>query len=189
MGAIRITERRLHDTRFRKTEEAIIRVFFNCGGKVTLAEIANEIGVARSTIYRHHRSIREIMADYREYIVEKYNSVMSVLLKRNARLRKIYAQMLIFIVQNRNVFLILFRDGDREVLINFIESLKPKIIKTAKLPRNCDKIFLIYTREIIALMERWGESGFKEDGIDEILLDILYLTETIRTRLGRLADR
>lgn len=60
-----ITEKRLNDKRFKKTEEAILGAFFDKNGYITVMEIAKKVGVTRSTIYGHHRVMREIVKDYK----------------------------------------------------------------------------------------------------------------------------
>ena len=67
-----ITEKRLKDKRFKKTEEAILRVFFETKECISVKSLAIKIGVARSTIYCHHKSIREILPDYEKYILKEF---------------------------------------------------------------------------------------------------------------------
>lgn len=66
---------KMKDQRFRKTEEKILAVFLD-GDFDTMGQIAKKIGVARSTVYIHHHTIREILSDWEEYILVEYSSRM-----------------------------------------------------------------------------------------------------------------
>ena len=67
-----------------------------------------------------------------------------------------------------------------------MEEIRDEIIRTCHLPKNSGKIIRIHAKEVTGMIEEWGKDGFKEDNLEAVLSDVVYLTETIRRRLGRL---
>jgi len=186
-----LTEERMRHKGFRRTEEAILKVFFN--GKscsFCVKEIARKIGVARSTIYSHHKALREILPDYEKYILKKYKKILRKSLKdKNMSLKRLYLKMLLFMIQEKEVFNMLIKNERRILIDNMIIAMEEKIVNHARLPKNSKKIFGVYVSEIAGLIEKWGRSGFSEDEIEALLSEIMYLTDTVRVRLAPLLDR
>lgn len=183
-----ITEKRLKNRRFMKTEEAILRVFFEEDNYVSLEQMAKKAGVARSTIYRHHGAVREIVPDYEKYIMARYRRMVRRMIRRRVPLRQIYFQVLLFILANRQIFMLLLRNGDFAVLLGMIDELRERIGKTARLTSGSDKIFKIYKGEVVFLVKEWVESGFNSEEMSRLLDNIMYLTETMKVRLGPLRE-
>ena len=182
-----ITEKRLNNRRFRKTEEAILRVFFEGDIFIGIKDMARKAGVARSTFYHHHRTVREIVPDYKRYIMRKY----SVLIRRQLRqkkvsVRKIYGETLFFLIHNRRELEVLIKVGEISILREMVAQNKPKLIDYMRLSRNKDRIFRVYTSEIVEILCEWGEKGFCEDGIKIVLSDVMFLTDTAKVRLSGL---
>lgn len=169
----------MRDHRYKKTEEKILAVFFdnpNC----TMWQLAKKVGVARSTIYTHHHSIREIVVDCKRDVLMEYEKIMGKRLRmRNVELKIIYLETLIFIVKNRQIFGIFVKFGDREVVMKMILKLEPKI----KMP---EKILRICVAEITEIIFEWGERGFSEQEIEKVLGDVMYLTLSVRNRLEQI---
>ena len=164
----------IRDSRYKKTEEKFLAVFFdnpNC----TMKQLAQKAGVAYSTIYTHHHSIHEIVADYKRDILAEYEKIVERKLK-NAELKIMYLEMLIFVVKNRQVFEMFVKFEDREVVMKMILKLKSKIIVP-------DMILRICAAEITEVIFEWGERGFPENEIEKVLADMMYLTKTCRERL------
>ena len=134
-----ITEKRLNNRRFKRTEEAILRTFFEEDVFIGTKDMAKKAGVARSTFYHHHRTVREIVPDYKRYIMRKY-SYMVRKLNNKTDLKIVFERMMIFIIQNRQVFEILLKTGDNSIIMNMLELLRPKIVRHTKLPSNHEKI-------------------------------------------------
>lgn len=178
-----ITDRRLKDKRFLKTEGAILKVVFLKGDFISIDGLAKTIGIARSTFYHHHRAISKIVVDYRNYALNKYSRLMKKTTGR-ASAKMLYRRMLIFIIQNKRVFKILMACGDKEIFIKLIGKIKPRLVKLMGLPKNSDKLFLVYTGEIAALLEAWCKS--EEYEMEKVLDEITYLTQTARVRLKML---
>lgn len=91
-----------------------------------------------------------------------------------------------FILQNKRIFKILMMGGERGVLGKMIFKLQPWLVNMMGLPKNSDKIFLVYTGEVVALLDKWCQDGAKETEMDKLLNEIVYLTETARVRLKML---
>lgn len=179
-----ITEKRMSNKRFRRTEDAILRVFFEEDYYVSMEVLARRIGVARSTLYYHHKAISRIIPDYEGFLLRKYRrKIRRLLAKKNTRMRALYVGALFFILQNREYFSMIIQTGNRGVLTKMIDELTPKVERVMGLPRNSAKIMKIYTSEVIEVVWMWGEDGFEEQRIDMVLEDVMFLTTTVRQRL------
>lgn len=179
-----ITEKRLNNKRFRKTEKAILEAFFECGEGAKTEKMAYRAGVTRTTVYYHHAAVREIMPDYKRYIIRKHGRTMRPILEESQmRLRNIYLMNLTFIVAHRRIFLIFMRVRDREVMWEMVNRLRERIERFARLPKNSEEIFRVYRGEVVELLEGWGERGFGEEEMSDMLDKVMYLTETMRERL------
>ena len=182
MSVVRLTERKLRDTRFRKTEEAIFRVFFDGedGAKLSVNEITARIGVDRATFYRHHRAVCEIEEDYEKYIFKKYGKLIEKIKeKKGIDLRRLYYETLIFILHNKRLFEMLMSRRNLRVVGEMIGVLRSEV----RLPNNSERVFMVYTGEVVGLIMDWGIEGFKEAEIVKLLNNIIYLTDTARERL------
>lgn len=184
-----LTEKRMTNKRFRKTEEAILKVFFEGNYYMCAKEVAEKAGVSRATVYNHHRVIKEILQDYEKYILRKYRRMIRKVTKdKGTRLARIYLRFLLFMVKEKKIFRMLIKNGRRAALEKMMFEIKIKIVNYAGLPKNSEKIFRIYVNEVTGLMVEWGQSGFMEVEIENLLRDIMYLTDTLRNRLGQLMD-
>ena len=179
----KITDKKLKDQRFRKTERAIIRALFSTRKMLGVRVIVKRAKISRSTLNRHHGSVHEIVPDYEEYVLGKYNRLMRGLVrKKGMRVKTIYHQMLIFIIKDRDIFKMVVGRGDGGLIERMMHKIEPKIIEVYRLPKNCEKILAVYEKEIIGVVEGWIREDFKEDEM-VVLSDIIYLTETMRARL------
>lgn len=186
MSIARLTERKLRDARFRKNEEALFRAFFEeeVEMKLSMGELARKIGVNRVTIYRHHRMPREIMGDYERHILEKYVELMVEIRKREGvELRRMYYEVILFILQNRRIFEMLMERKNFKVLEGMIVMLKPEIMDFIKLSGDYERIFRVYMGEIVGLIVNWELDGFQEVEIMKLLNNMMYLTKSARQRL------
>lgn len=178
-------ERGMNHRRYRKTEETILRVFFDENQKgISMQKMAKKAGLGRSTMYTHHHAIREIIPDYERYMLVEFQTIERRKMRvKNTQLRSLYLDLLLFILRNRKVFEMFLRYGDRNIYVMMIKKLETKIINFARLPSNSEKLFAIYTNEVVGVIEGWGKSGFSENEVEKVLGDIMYLTETCRDRL------
>lgn len=187
----RLTEKKLEDYRFRKTEEAIFKAFFVEGvdKNFGVGEMARMIGISRATFYRHHRALHQIAEDYERYILDKYFRLMEELRKKDdLGLRQKYYRMLVFILQNRGVFRMVIERKDLRVLEKMVYELKLEVEVATRLSYGSERIFRVYMGEILGLINDWGSGGFKEIEMVKLLNNIMYLTETVRKRLLPLMD-
>ncbi len=179
-----ITDKRLADKRFRRTEEAILQAFFALRGDVGMIRIAKNAGVARSTVYIHHRATREIIPDYEKYILKKYQKVVQrMLTAKNSRFEAILMRTLIFMVINKQIFRIVLR-GRSNAIGKMIDKLEIKTVNVMGVSKNQRHIFKIYRSEVIVLIEEWCERGFNGDEMNKLVENIVYLTKTAKMRLG-----
>ncbi len=184
-----ITEKRLKNRRFIKTEEAILKVFFEEDRYVDVIRIVKKAGVSRATFYRHHKAVRMILVDYEKYAMRRYDRLIYKLVrKKNMTMRMLYVRLLIFIVQNREVYSLVLKSADKRLVEKMVKRLQPKMVSFMRLPGNSEKIFDVYANEVVGLIWRWMERGMKDMEIEMVVRDIMFLTETARVRLSPLLD-
>ena len=171
--------------RFRKTEEAILKVISDENYYIGTDMMAKKAGIARSTFYHHHRTVRHVLPDYEQYLMRKYSRLVGRLLRnKKLQVRVMYMNMLIFMIQNKKIVEILVRYNRATIIDDMIKRMREKLIKTMRIPEKEDKIFMVYSGEIATLICEWVNTGMDVEKIDEVLSDILYLTGTARDRLA-----
>lgn len=186
MSVNRLTRKKLADFRFRKNEEAIFKAFFDESEDKILSvnELIQKIGLDRATFYRHHKTIYKIVEDYERYILEEFTMLVDEIRVRNGvGLRKMYDEMLRFILQNRQVFEVLIRKKELRIMQEMILILKPEIAVFVKVTDNSEKVLKVYVWEVVGLVEDWGLEGFEVKRVVRLLNNMMYLTETIERRL------
>ena len=177
----------MQNKRYRRTEEAIIEVLLREKEMPSTGELARKACISRSTLYRHHRAIPGIVPDYEKGVLNIYGRVVKKMLKqKKMNLKNVYLQTLIFIEKNWRVFEILFKYSGDRVVERMVMKLEDKVRKACYLPRSAGKMMKIYAKEVAGVVEEWGMKGFLEEDIGEVLKKIMYLTETIKMRLGNL---
>lgn len=180
-----ITDKRLADKRFRRTEEAILQAFFALDSDMGVAKIAREAGVARSTVYTHHHAAKEIIPDYEKYILKKYRKLVKKMVAvNNYRFETMIVRMLIFVATDKRIFSIILRGSERRVFEAMVDELKLEIISVMRVPKKDEKIFAIYKSEVVVIIGEWCKKGFNLEDIDKTAQNIIYLTNTARMRLG-----
>lgn len=183
----KITEKKLKNKRFRKTEEAIISALFTAKELLSPSRLIKLAGISRSTLYRHHKNIYKIIPDYKQYILRKFKLNLTRLMKINyIRLRFLYEQLFVLLSTNQSIVELMLKYDNRDFIEQIIIILKPKILTTAKIPDG--EAFQIYTKEVSALVEAWCSNGFKKNETSPTIDKIIYLTNTAHSRLGPLAQ-
>ena len=178
-----LTEKRLKNKKFRKTEEVISEIVFSSKSILSARVIIKRAKISRATFYRHHKTVYSIIPDYEEYILNKYNKLMQgIIAKDNIKIKTIYYQMLIFIILNRKVLKGILGKENNRILEKMVEKIEPRIIKDYKLPKNSHMMIKVYQKEVVAVIENWIKTNLKDSEM-VILNDIMYLTDTMRTRL------
>ena len=185
-----LTEKRMNDRRFRRVEEAILKVVINEDYYIGVGEMAKKIGVARSTVYNHHRAVREIIPDYERYLRSRYNRIINKILKRREmRIRDVMRHVIIFVLHNREVFMFLEKCGRRGIYGQMMTKMELELSRRLRLPNNYQKMYIVYRGEVMELMAEWVKNGVVEEEMNELLGDIVGLTDTMRIRLkGLLKD-
>ena len=117
-------KQKLKDKRFKANEMKMLRLFFEYGDNITIERMAKIMGVKRSTIYRHHKTLRGIIDDYMELIVDDCNSFCG------EDIRKFYFCIMVYIMQNKEIFLVFLKMHDREVLLIILMKNKENLLKS-----------------------------------------------------------
>lgn len=184
MKRVGITEKRLANKRFKRTEGIILRAFFASSSDAGMIGIAKKAGVARSTVYIHHRAVREIIPDYERYVLKKYRKmVRRVLATKNSKLETVFMRMLIFMTTNKRIFAIILRSNNT-IIEKMLDEIEIKIISSIQVSRNRECVFKIYRSEVVVLIDDWCKRNFNCEEIDKVVENIIYLTKTARMRLG-----
>ena len=179
----RLTEKRMANRKFWKNEEKILKVFYEGDNYASAEEVAKRAGVARSTFYRHHRAVRMIIPDYRRYILLRHRKLIRRLVRNSASIKVIYVRMIYSILLQKRFFEVLVKNGGRSIFIDMVMVVKPKIRRYARLSRNNEKMLSIYVVEVTELIYEWFKAGVKEENIEKLVENIIYLTYTIKIRL------
>ena len=183
----RITEHKLKDKRFRRTEEAIIVAFFTSTEVLSLERLIRNAGISRATLYRHHGGIANVVPNYEQYILQKCSHTMQYYMHvKNCGVRSLYHCLLIFLFTHKKIIQFLYKYGSRDFTTGIVMVLEPKITSTGKV--SAGEMFKIYAMEVAVLIETWEQGGFDRDDITATLNKIMYLTDTAKERLGPLFD-
>lgn len=172
----RMTEKKMANRRFRKTEDAICAVFMG-GKRRAVGKMAERASISRSTFYYHHQSMSDVVTDHRKYIIQKYRKLMGRVLKPGARLRTVYLQMLMFILRERQVFLMFSEAGEREIFCQMVDRLRKKVERTTRTTESAERVFELYRAEMITVLEGWGRNGFLEKEVGQTLKNMMVVTE------------
>ena len=183
-----ITEKRLKNARFRKTEETILKVFFEEECKC-ICKLAKRAGVCRTTVYFHHHRVAAIPTDYQHYILYMYKKTLKRLISGgDGKIETAFEISLIFMMQNKKLFRVALYSGDTTVYRRIVWMLRPLIEKSMGLPKNSKRMFNVYTGETVVLMDEWGKKGYPEEEMKVVLKNISYLTKSLRTRLAPIME-
>ena len=184
----RITDKKLKNKRFKKTEETIIMAFFTAREILSVDRLIKIAGISRSTLYRHHKSVYEIAPNYERYILKKYNRALKRVLKtKRIRLPCIYRKMLIFIRTHHQIIEFILKYGKPDLLEKMIDMLKPKLISTGKITDEI--VFKVYSKEVSGIIAHWILNGSEKSEILSIVKKIIYLTDSAKLRLGPITEQ
>lgn len=178
-----LTERKMANERFFKTEKAIFIAYCKLRDYPSAKKIAQRAKISRATLYRHHRKVAKIPEDYEKYLLEKYHKTMRGFVKKEAKIRILYFRALVFMMNNKDIILALFQEGRKEIIKNMADRLKDRVVNEWKIGGDLSKMFSIYKNEIVGVIEDWAEQDFSEKKLNKTLDDIVYLTQTARQRL------
>jgi AcrR family transcriptional regulator len=176
-----VLEQKTKDKRFREREDEILRLFFEAGGKITVKELATKMGVPRSTIYRHHNRLAKLTDDYRVDLLEKCKNWI---IQFSGDEKKFFRELLLFVYHNRKIILVFPSGENTFFFIEMMEMIKEPVFRFVGVSGWNDKLYNIYSGEVIMVIRMWGTGGFLAEEMDHVLKDILFLTDTARHRLG-----
>lgn len=178
-----LTEKRMQDKRFRKTEEAILdAVYSSCNCDGTVVYVTRKAHIARTTFYRHHGAIRKIVNDYEEYLLRLFSNYLRRW-RHKQQIRLYFEQMLLFIVANKKTVWFLMRNDGGVVIEKMIKKLEPEIMNSYGISTKYRLGFAVYRKEVLGLIEEWGKGNFRIEELEKVLNNMVYLTKTIRKRL------
>ncbi len=179
----RITDKKLKNKRFKKTEEAIIMALFAAKETLSIDRIIRIAGISRSTLHRHHKTVYDIIPNYERYILRKYERSITCVLKiKKIRLACVYRKTLIFIRVYHRIIELLIKYGKPDIIEKIIAVIKPKILATGKITNTA--MFAIYTKEVSEIIAQWVLNGFDKAEILNTVEKIMYLTNSAKDRLG-----
>ena len=179
----RFTEEKLKNKKYRNNEEAIRRAVFLTKHKLSVKYLVKTAHISRATLYRHHQNINEIIPDYENYVLKRFQNIIHFAKKKDIKLNLVYERLLLFILAHRVIISCIFKhSNDSNLVEKMIEFLKPTIIATHTIKN--DEVFKIYTKEVACIIQSWQQDGFKKEEITVTLNKILYLTQTAQIRLS-----
>ncbi len=184
MKKCRLTEKKMSNKRFKKTEQAILIAYYRFRDYPVAKKIAKSAKISRSTLYRHHQTTTNIPYDYEEYLLQAYlRTIRKFSKKKNPSLKTVLLRTLVFIASNREVFLILFQSNHKEVINKMLDHIKLIILEEWKLGGDLNKMYSIYKNEVLGAIEIWGKANFSNQTLNSALEAIVYLTKTARQNL------
>ncbi len=175
----RLTEKKMSDARFRRTEEAILDVIYENGLNLSTNQIVKKAGLSKSTFYLHHKTVHAIISDSKQFILRKY-------IRRihgQKQIKRLYTTTLFFILGHKQLFIFLTEHGDRELIIAMLHQLDHHVETATRLPKNSGKILRIHSGSVCELIIDWCKNGMPESDINRLLSEAMFLTTTMRTRL------
>ena len=174
--------------RFLATEISILQVILQDKKALSFRVIARRAKISRSTLYRHHKGASDILPDLEKYLLHSFDRLMGGLMRQpRTPIATLYLQTLVFILQNRRYFTLLVRLQGASVLETIMRRLARRVAAIYALPDNSSKLLHVFVKEATAILEIWVRGGCRTSE-DEVLHDLLYLTRTLRTRLGGLLN-
>ena len=183
----KITEKKLKNQRFRRTEASVRKAYLSLRESLSLERLIKTARISRSTLYRHHKNVYLIVPDYEEYILSKYTRFTKRFINlKYFRLKDLYEQTFIFLCKYQEIAEFLAQCSSRNLTEESLRVLEPKILATGKVTNG--EMLDIYFKEVATLIEAWQQNGFQKSEISTVVDKIMYLTDTAHTRLGPLAQ-
>ena len=184
-----LTEKRMSNKRFRKTEQAIFIAYYTLKDYPTARKLAKRAHISRATLYRHHTNPTKIPRNYEEYLLATYSRIIHRLINKDqATLKVLFLRTLIFISINDKVFGFLFLDGHQDIIKKMFRKLKKRVLQEWNMAGNLEKLYIVYENEVVGVIEAWHQKDFSKKYLAATLDDILFLTKTSPHRLSRLID-
>lgn len=176
--------RKMKDRRFRKTEEAIFKVFMAKSCDMSVDMVIKKVGISRSTFYRHHKSVYQILPDYEQFILDIYEEFLNRTTKRKAEAKIMIWRTLCFIFSHKKLIWNIIDRDNGVIIYKMLIYLRPRILAPKQRWTNAEKIYHIFACEVCGVVIDWRENDCVEGKFEEAAADIAYLTDTIQERLG-----
>lgn len=175
----------MSDRRFFKKELLFCRAFCKIKNHPTVKKIIAIAKCSRSTFYRHHKNLQSMPRDTEIYLIDSYTrTIKDALSKECTNPRSIFLITMGFISGNRDFFMVLFDSGQKDIIKQMLEPLRSVLANNWGIDTRPSKFYLIYVNEILSIIEYWHQNRFSDETIDEVLRDIMQLTETAPQRLA-----
>ena len=166
-----------------KTEDSILKAFFQTRSKQTVKKLTKRAKISRSTFYRHHENQYAIMPDLERKTVAEFGREMGKFTRAHSvQTRMLVYRMLNFVRKNGRECEMIVRRGDERTLEAMIDDLLPQIARANHIPTECEVLVRVYQKEITGIVETWILGNFRP-GETEVLGDMMYMTNTARRRL------
>ena len=180
---VRPTDKQLKDKRFLASEQKVRQAFAMVKDTLDVGRLVKLAGISRATLYRHHGNIHNIVPDYENYIFHKYSLTIRRFSKiKHIRLRNLYERTFIFIFSYRRIIGFLLKYGNQDFIERLLVNLEPKLLSSTKVTNH--EMFVIYSKEVAAVINEWGKAGFDKDEIPVALGKVMYLTDTAHHHLS-----
>lgn len=185
MASSGLTDEKMSNKQFYKTERAIFIAYSKIRDYPTAKRLTRAAHISRSTLYRHHPRITHIPRDYEGYLLSAYDKAMRRMIhKKGIKLKITILRMLVFIMNHKEVIKLLLNDGRSAVIKKMLNRIKPRLINEWMIGDDFNKIFSIYTNEIVGIIELWGKHNFSDQYLGTILNDVMTITKTAPSRLS-----
>lgn len=185
--ALRITEQKLRNKRFQKSEETTIVTLLSVKEMISMNRFVQLAKISRSTINRHHGNLQSVVPDYEKYLLNRCRSATKHLRKNpKSELKVLFFRVLIFLLVNHLYVTLVLEKGNHNIIEELVLILKPKILASSQIDNG--EMFDIYLNEISGLIEAWCRAGFDKEALSITVEKIMYLTDTANIRLSPLAS-
>lgn len=177
----------MSNKRFLKTEKAIFVAYCKLQDYPSAKKLARRAQISRSTLYRHHKIVQNIPQDYENYLINVYHRrIKKYHPKSYNDLEIIFLRTLVFISNNKEIFMVLFNEGRKDIIPKMFDCLRSDILGQWNDAKISDKIYSIYKNEVFGIIETWGHHHFSPQRINIALDNIMFLTKTAPKRLSGL---
>lgn len=170
------------NTKYLKTEAKIKQAINDLLKKkilnVKVTELCRKAKIYCSTFYRHYHNINSLVDKTEEELLKKFHSLV---VQKDVN----FMTFLFFIYKNQGYFKIALERDNVRMLTEMVGEYREDIVETW--PRydrkSVDRMFAVYSGEVIAMVIDWEKNGFNLDDISWYARRIANLTDTSGQRL------
>lgn len=181
---------RVDDARFRKNQKALFTALIKISNNnhydfdVRPNTVYRLAKVSRSTFRRHYRKVSRIFEDEDEKLINRFAELNF----KNLTFEQIWYKVLLFILKNREFFLMKINKGDDRLIVAMMRCLYGKTdfgwgnYDTITL----DRILTMCTSEVFALLKIWADNELLIDQMNWYAVRFAQVVETADKRWGSL---